>query len=51
MELKRYKNLTKELMITLEDFEATYGEAYEALEGVKRQLDNKLNDIKISEEI
>ena len=51
MEAKKYKNLTRELMITLEDFEATYGEAYEAIEGVKQQLDNRLNDIKISEEI
>ena len=46
-EIKRYKKLTEEIINTLEDFEATYGEAFDALKGVERQLNLKLNEIRI----
>lgn len=46
-ELNRYKNLVDEIVRTLEDLEATYGEAFEALEGAKRRLNHKLNEVRI----
>ena len=51
METKRYKILTFAVMEVLEDYGVTYSEAFETLEGVKRQLEHRLESIKIAEEI
>ena len=50
MEIKRYKTLTNAIIKELENYEASYAEAFEALEGAKRQLSYRLESIKISEE-
>ena len=46
-ELSRYKKLVDEIERTLEDLEATYGEAFEALNGAKRRLKCRLDKIRI----
>ena len=50
-EIKRYKTLTNAIIEELENYGASYAEAFEALEGAKRQLNHRLESIKISEEI
>ena len=47
MEIKRYQKMTRFILEELEEYGATYAEAYEALEGAKRQLDERLKTIKL----
>ena len=47
LETKRYKILTFAVMEVLEDYGVTYAEAFETLEGVKRQLEHRIESIKI----
>ncbi len=47
LETKRYKILTFAVMEVLEDYGVTYSEAFETLEGVKRQLEHRIESIKI----
>ena len=51
MEIKRYSILVNELIETLEENEASYAEAFEALEGAKKRLNYRLESIRITEEI
>jgi transcriptional regulator with XRE-family HTH domain len=50
-EIKRYKTLTNAIIEELENYGASYAEAFEALEGAKRQLNHRLESIKIAEEV
>ncbi len=49
MDLKRYKRMTNVIVGELIDFDATYGECLEVLDGVKRQIENKVLNTKIDE--
>lgn len=51
MEIKRYSILVNELVETLEENEATYAEAFEALEGTRKRLNHRLESIKLNGEI
>lgn len=50
-EIRRYKTLTNAIIEELENYGASYAEAFEALEGAKRQLNHRLESIKIAEGI
>ena len=51
MEIKRYSILVNELIETLEENEASYAEAFEALEGARKRLNHRLESKKIAEEV
>lgn len=51
MEPKRYKTITNAIIEELENYGASYAEAFEALEGARKRLNHRLESKKIAEEV